>query len=347
MISIKKFGDLPDGRPVTCYTIQNNEGEFVELLDFGAAIHSINVKDFNGEIGNVVLNVKEARELAFKSREGVTIGRCANRIAFGRFKIGQKTFQLETTSNGHFIHGGSGNYAFRLFSAQIDETSNSVCFSLRDNGEGGFDCAVDAQVRFSFCDDHRLEIAYKLTPHGDTVLCPTNHAYFNLAGRGDVLNHKLKIYASQFAPKGEIGMPVGETRSVRGLPVDFCNRRTIREAILSDCSSFFQSKPERYDDCFLLSKKGFGEAAELLSPETGRMMRVYTDMPALIFHIPQPSPELSEDPRCGYRAVCLETQFVPNAINCPQYASPLFRKGKMFRSRTVYEFISLFELREI
>jgi aldose 1-epimerase len=347
MISTKKFGDLPDGTPVTCYTIRNNEEEFVELLDYGAAIHSINVKDFNGEIGNVVLNVKDARDLAGRSKEGVTIGRCANRIAFGRYKIGQRIVQLEPNLNGHFVHGGSGNYAFRLFNTAINEESNSVCFSLRDNGEGGFDCAVDVQVCFTFGDDHRLEIAYELFPEGDTVLCPTNHAFFNLAGAGDVLNHKLRIYATQIAPKGEIGMPVGETKNVGGLPVDFTNRRTIREAMLSDRTGYFQRKPEQYDDCFLLTKKGFGEAAELLSPETGRMMRVYTDMPAVILYTPQPAAVSPEETRIGYSSVCLETQFVPNAINCPQYVSPLFRKGKKFKSRTVYEFITLFELREL
>ena len=338
MIEKSEFGKLPDGTSVNRYTIRNSAGEFVELLDFGAAIHSVNVKDKRGDIGNVVLGVKEANELAGRSKEGVTIGRCANRIAYGRYAIDGKVTQLETNAGGHFLHGASGNYAFKKFSGETDEANNSICFYLRDKGEGGFDCEVDVQVRFTFSDDHCLEIAYDLLPYGDTVLCPTNHAYFNLSGSGDVQDNDLKINSDSIAAKGNIGIPTGENINVEGLPVDFTSQRTIREAMESDTSGFFARKPAGYDDCFILSKKGFGEAAVLAASDSGRMMRVSTDMPALIVFTPPPK-EAEKGMATVYRSICLETQFVPNAVNCPAYKSPVYRKGERFLSKTVYEFL--------
>lgn len=338
MIEEREFGKLPDGRSVTCYTIRNSTGEFVELLDFGASLHSVNVRDVPGDIGNVVLGVKHADELTGRSKEGATIGRCANRIAFGRYAIDGKVTQLETNAKGHFLHGASGNYACRMFCAETDEANHSVSFYLRDKGEGGFDCDVDVHVRFAFRDDHCLEIAYDLLPYGDTVLCPTNHAYFNLSGSGDVRDSILKIDSNTIAAKGRIGMPTGEKRNVAGLPVDFSVRRTLREAMESDSKGFFTRMPAGYDDCFILAKEGFGEAAELIAPDTGRMMRVYTDMPALIVFTPPPRETDGGLPGV-YGSICLETQFVPNAVNCPSYRSPVYRKGEKLLSRTVYEFL--------
>ena len=38
-------------------------------------------------------------------------------------------------------------------------------------------------------------------------------------------------------------------------------------------------------------------------------------------------------------AVCLETQNVPDAINHPNFPSPVLRPGEEFRQQTIYRFI--------
>lgn len=342
VVSVKKntikkriFGVLPDGRTITVYTLRNRWGEYVELLDFGAAIHSIFVRDARGNLSNVVLQVNSTKELTGRSYEGVTIGRCANRIAFGRYMAEGRMIQLETNSGQHFLHGASGNYAFKLFHGQIDEAENKVTFTLLDSGEGGFDCNVQVSVSFSFGDDKRLTIEYKMIPEGTTVLCPTNHAYFNLSG-GDIREHDLQIYAETIACKGENGIPEGKNLKIKSTPWDFRNRQNIRDAIESDMTGYFDKESKVYDDTFILSKQGFGLAAELSSKAAGRKMLVYTDMPALIVFTPPPKQEKDNK---KYIAICLETQYVPNSVNCPQYQSCVFRKGEKLSSRTVYEFI--------
>jgi len=76
------------------YLVKNKKEEYVELLDFGATIHSINVLDKKGNIGDVVLGINKASDLEKNSFAGITIGRCANRIEYGKCVIDGKEREL-------------------------------------------------------------------------------------------------------------------------------------------------------------------------------------------------------------------------------------------------------------
>lgn len=66
-------------------------------------------------------------------------------------------------------------------------------------------------------------------------------------------------------------------------------------------------------------------------------MNVYTDMPALVVFTPPPN-ERQRDPG-RYPAICLETQYVPNAVNCPEYKTCVFQREEHLCSQTIYEFL--------
>ena len=336
MIEKKVFGQLSDGSPVNVYTIQNSTGEYVELLDYGATLHSICVRDRHGEIGDVLLGTDQAEMLGLGAFEGSTIGRCANRIANGRYTIDGKTTQLECNHHGHFLHGASGNYASKMFTAQMDEDNGRVIFRLSDSGEGGFDCEVDVQVAYSFNDSHELAIEYTLVPHGSTLLCPTNHAFFNLSD-GDIRSHYLSIRSDEIAVKGEYGVPNGETMKIHGSYLDFRGLTQIDDALRLQKDTNVTG----YDDYYILQKNQFGPDAELLSRESGRIMRMFTDMPCVIIFTPvleQPKIGKGGKAYTGYCSICLETQYVPNAVNCDLFVSPVFRAGEKMTSKTVYAF---------
>ena len=144
----------------------------------------------------------------------------------------------------------------------------------------------------------------------------------------------------------------------QGLPVDFYAVlvRLARQAgkpVLLDTSGpalraalegagdwFGQGRPE-YDENLLLEGSGLREVAWLFAPPSGRGMRVYTDMPSLVlftFAAPRPIHGKNGAVYTGFRSVCLETQFVTNAVNCPAFYAPVFHQGETLRSRTVYEF---------
>ena len=97
-------------------------------------------------------------------------------------------------------------------------------------------------------------------------------------------------------------------------------------------------KPHRYDHNFVLSS---GEAARLTSPESGISMTVTTDLPGMQLYTAN---SLSARKGKGgsdmglHSALCLETQMFPNAINCPEFASPVLKAGEKLISETVFKF---------
>lgn len=344
MVTWQSFGNLSDGQNVTVYTITNRSGEYVQLLDYGASIHQVMVLDRNGDLGDVVLGAPDAKRLLTSTYVGGTIGRVGNRIADGRFVIDGKIYQLEKNCSGHFLHGGSENYARRIFDSKPEPEENRVTFYLHDDGKVGFDCTAEVIIRYTFDDEGSLEITYEMSAGGDTVFNPTNHTYFNLAGYGDIRDHHLKLYASYRAKRDENGIPDGGLVSVKDSAADFTVRKSIREAIASDKEGYFQKQPPGYDEFYKLDKKGYGLAAELDCPASGRRMQVYTDMPCIIlFAGGSRAPEQGKNNEIykGYCGICLETEFMPNAVNCPAYVSPIYRKGQKLISRTVYKFICM------
>ena len=342
MITKTDFGPISDGRMVHQYTISNKKGERAEFLDYGASIHSLWLFDRAGKLSDCVLGVTTSEELEGMNNEGSVIGRCANRIAYGRCRIGGKEIQLETNQRGHFLHGASGNYAQKLFAAEAAPEGNQITFSLTDTGEGGFHDNVQVKVTYTFDDDSRLTIDYEMIPERETILCPTNHAYFNLDGFGDVREEKLKIESGSIADINEDGVPNGQTCSVSRSVYDFTTPKTIREALASDREEYLKKRSRGvFDTIYLIDGTGYRKAATLFSEESGREMTVYTDSDALILFTPD---------QCGkkagkrgvqlpnFAAVCLETQFVPNAVNCPEFRSPIFKAGEALRTRTQYAF---------
>lgn len=340
MMEKRAFGVLDDGRGINLYKITNSFGEYVELCDYGAVIHSLCVRDRDGRIGDVVLGCADAAAMQKGSMKGATIGRVANRIEYGKCVIDGKELQLETNRGGHFLHGGSGNYAFRLFEAR-DITDDGVTFCLRDTGEGGFGNCVDACVRFTFDDAHRLTIHYTMVPEETTILCPTNHAYFNLSDLADIRDDELTLYTHNLAKSGESGVPTGGLTPVAGTPADFTTPRRIGDAMASDLS-FFPEGRVGFDHFFVLDREREDNLAAVLKSErTGRVMRTYTDMQSVILFTPghcTGKPDKSGELKPEYAAVCIECQFVPNAVNVPEFDSPVFRAGEKLDTTTVYEF---------
>lgn len=339
MIQKESFCFLKDGREVFAYKISNSFGEYVTVLDYGASIQEIVVRDREGRLGDVVLGAAPDNLETF-TYEGGTIGRCANRIAYGRCTIGGKEYQLEQNMFGHFLHGGSGNYQKKLFRGEIlDDTT--VVLRYHDIGEGGFDCSVDAAFFFSFDDEKRLTLRLEMTASGTTILNPTNHAYFNLAEDGDGRNHTLWIATDRIVTRREMGLPAGGSRSAAGTPADFTGGRLIREAMEMENTDYFPPDRRMFDEFYLLDGRKNRLAAVLRSPVSGRTMKVYTNMPCLVLFVAE-----GRAPECGkrgkryegYCSVCLETGFVPNAVNCPEYDSPVFEKGQTLQAVTVYEF---------
>ena len=54
-ITVKPFGTAPSGQPVTMYTLTNQSGASISVIDYGAILTSIIVPDREGNLADVAL----------------------------------------------------------------------------------------------------------------------------------------------------------------------------------------------------------------------------------------------------------------------------------------------------
>jgi aldose 1-epimerase len=184
-------------------------------------------------------------------------------------------------------------------------------------------------VTYKLTDANELRITYYAVSDKDTVINLTNHAYFNLAGHGagNVSEHILRLDSPFYLPS-KYGMPTGEILSVAGTRFDYRAPRRIGS--------------EPLDNCCVLPGEGFREIAEVSEPVSGRTMTVWTDLPAVqLYNACNMFPGTPGKDGAAYSpgcALCLETQFVPNAVNMPWLNQPVFAANQAFESTTVYAF---------
>ena len=339
MVELETFGTDANGNEIQLYRITNCFGEYVELLNYGASVHSISILNNSGTFSDVVLGANSAQQLHSYSTEGAIYGRCANRIADGKFCIDGKQYQLEQNWNGHCLHSASDNYAHQIFTASTGE--NSVMFQFRDVGKCGYRCPVDVCITYTWNNERNLTIQYQMHTEGDTLLSPTNHTYFHL-GCQNVQDLILYINASKIAVKSKRGMPEGDVADVIGTNLDFTRPIRLGDAMKKTTLTGFGAHFE-YDDNLILNGKGFRKAATIFSPNSEIGVHILTDMPAIVLYTP-----FFKEPRIGknnanldgYCSVCIETQYVSNAINCPNFEKPIFHAGDTLYSTTVYRFFT-------
>lgn len=338
------FGWLPDGRPVAAFALTNAGGTEVTIIEWGATIVRWLVPGDDGAPGthrvNVVLGFATLPPyLARPPYFGCTVGRYGNRIAHGRFVLDGRSYQLACNDGPHHLHGGVTGFDQRLWHA--DDTSEGlVCRLHSRDGDQGYPGAVDASTRFTLADDGTLRIDYQATATAPTVVNLTNHTYFNLAGRGDVLDHELRLFASRYTPVDDTLIPTGAIAPVGGTPLDFTGRRRIGERIadLADVPG------AGYDHNFVLDRAPEAppliDAAELIDPGSGRMLRCRTTEPGVQFysgnHLVEGLPVTGPLTTKRHAALCLETQHYPDSPNQPAFPSTVLRPGAKYRSTTEF-----------
>ncbi len=342
MVSKQDFGALRDGRAIALYTIAHATGASVQLITYGATLQSVFVPDQNGRLSDVILGFDSiAGHEAFSAGHGKTIGRYANRIAGGSFCLNGACYNVTKNEDDITCLHGGGEFGDAVWDAEI-LAEDTVRFTYSSpQGAHGFPGAVDAAVTYRFTPDNCLEICFEAVPDRDTILNLTNHAYFNLSGafERDVLGHVLQINADCFTPTDAASIPTGELQSVAGTPFDFRAAKPIGQEIHADETQLTQCKG--YDHNFCLNQGEGLPAAVVFEPESGREMRVFTDLPGVQLYTGNfLDGESGKNgiPMRQHAGFCLETQYYPDTPNKPEFPSCTVRAGETFRSTTSFCF---------
>jgi aldose 1-epimerase len=343
------FGTLQDGTRVDAVELSNSAGMSVRIIALGAAIQSITVPDRNGVRQDVVLGYDSPREYVAKRQYfGATVGRYANRIARGKFTLDGHEYQLEANDGPNHLHGGLHGLDTVLW--KFEELTRNpdgrvVLSYVSPDGAGGYPGKLTITATYTLNERNELAIEYRAKTDKPTIVNITNHAFFNLAGNGTALNHRLKLFADSYTPVDATLIPTGERRSVANAPFDFRQPRAIGERIRDGRDE--QLRIGRgYDHNFVIagepSPQGFRLAASLEDPVSGRVLEVLTTAPGVQFY----SGNFLDGTVVGkggriYRqgdALCLEPQVFPDTPNHPDFPSARLDPGREYLNRMVFRF---------
>lgn len=315
---------------------------------------------------------------------GASIGRFANRIAGASFDLNGRTYGLTANDGANCLHGGRDFFNDRLWTVKIDFTSvrsgdimsayasesiadkdpsrglrrlhdNQITFCLDSpDGDQGFPGNMHIEVSYSLPGNGRLRIDYKAVTDADTPVSLTNHSYFNLNGHdsGTVAGHVAKINAEYYTPVNASLIPIEEPAPVSGTPFDFREGKMLGIDIDADNEQI--AFGGGYDHNFIIgdsacetADRTIREAGVLCSYDSGICMSVMTDMPDMQMYTAN---GLNNEPGkdgavYGRRsAVCLETQFRPDAVNSNDPAirsACVLKAGEEFTSSTIYRFSNI------
>lgn len=333
------FGTLPDGTAVERFTLANAHGVEVALSSLGAAIHSLRTPDREGRMADIVLGYDTLDEwVSNPTFFGVVVGRYANRIARGRFALDGQTYTLATNNGQNHLHGGTRGFDKVVWRAEPG--ANSVRFTyVSADGEEGYPGTLTASVTYTLSDDNELRLDYGATTDKATVLNLSNHSYFNLAGRGTVLDQELQINADRYTPVDATLIPTGVLAPVEGTPFDFRQATPIGARIAADDEQIRIGGG--YDHNYVLNGTGLRVAVRAFDPTSGRTLEVRTDQPGVqLYSANFASPVAGRDGQSYpiHAAFCLETQHFPDSPNQPSFPSTTLRPGETFASTTIFAF---------
>ncbi|PVB60475.1 aldose epimerase family protein [Labrenzia sp. 011] len=261
---------------------------------------------------------------------GAVIGRYANRIANGRFRLDGHTVDLERNERGErHLHGGNAGYWSRIWSVK-ERSAAKVSFELTGPaGEAGYPGSLHVVACYEIIDQATLRLSFEAACDRDTIVNICHHPYFNFAGSPSTDAHKLTIFSDHYLPSKDTLVPTGEIAPVTGTPFDFTSPRGLPK--------------HKFNNTYPLHRLQAGPLAHAATLSCGDVeMELWTTQPGLHLydgyklsgshagHLGIPYPERS--------GICLEPQAWPDSPNRSHFPSAVLRANATYRQVNEYRF---------
>jgi aldose 1-epimerase len=345
-ISQAPFGKTADGTPVEIYTLRNAKGCEARIMTYGGIVVSLNVPDKNGNFGDVVLGYDKLDDYVKNNPFfGALVGRYGNRIAKGKFTLDGHEYTLALNNAPNNLHGGPVGFDKRVWKAATLLTADGPALQLNylsKDGEEGFPGNLKVTATYTLTADNGLLLNYTATTDKATLCNLTQHSYFNLAGKGDVLNDLVYINADKFTPVDKTLIPTGELKPVEGTPFDFRKPTAVGARINADDEQIkFGSG---YDHNWVINKPlgKLGLVARVTDPTTGRVMEVLSTEPGVQFYTGNYLDNITGKGGWVYQkrnGLCFEPQHYPDSPNHPQFPSAELKPGQTYQNTILYRFL--------
>lgn len=347
-ISKIKFGNLPDGRDVAKFTLRNQAGMEVDIINFGGIITRWTAPDRNGNFEDIVLGFDTLEPyLEENPFFGALVGRYGNRIAKAQFSIDGETYTLAKNNGANHLHGGITGFNKVLWDAAPGHETDRARLRLdyrSADGEEGYPGQLDVRVEYVLTDDNTLTVSYQATTNKPTIVNLTQHTYFNLSGdfSRSILDHELELNADTFLPVDAGLIPTGELRPVKGTPFDFTTPKSIGQDV--DAENEQLALGGGYDHCWVLNKaaQGLTPVGTAFHKPTGRVLSVATSEPGVQFYIGNflngTLPAKGGGTYGKRSGFCLETQHFPDSPNRPEFPTTRLNPGEVYYTETTFNF---------
>lgn len=330
------------------YTLVNKHGITAKIASLGAAVRELWVPDRHGRLGDIVLGFANSDDYQINHPYfGVTIGRYANRIAGAAFSLNGQTYQLEANDGANCLHGGSAGFAKVVWRVEALSSSSITLSYLSVDGEGGFPGNLTVTVRYTLTDGNALQIDYQAIADQLTIINLTNHSYFNLAGVGTILAHRLELFADHYLPINAQSIPTGEILAVEGTPFDFRPVDFKHELAIGARFAELGRQPPGYDHTFVLPAacQHGAIAARVFEPSSGRILELYTTEPGVQLYTGN---YLDGSLRgkggtayARHAGFCLETQHFPDSVHQGHFPSTELKPQTPWQSSTRWVFLTV------
>lgn len=327
------------------YTLVNDSGMSVSVLDYGGIMTKIMVPDRNGNLENVVLGYKDYLDYESNSNYfGALIGRVAGRIQGASFELDGKTIQLAANNGNNHLHGGPSGFHRVIWDVKPFQTDDTVGLELIHrsvDGAGGYPGNVDITVTYSLNNKNQLILNYIASSDQTTPITLTNHSYFNLSGNltNTVQDHHVQLDSSQLVELDNDLIPTGKLIHVAGSSFDFRSGRVLGDGFSSDS---YQNKVagSGYDHYFIFENTMENQAT-IHDPASGRVMSIKTNQPGMVMYTANSLNEelqLAEGSSRKYLGVCFETQASPASLHHEGFPSVMLNAGENYVKQTVFSF---------
>ena len=310
---------------IKTFTINNDLGLVVKLADYGARIVSIELAGQYNTV-NVACGYANIEDyLEDDSYMGATIGPIANRIAGGKLNIESHDYQLSRNHGDHCLHGGECSFDKQTWKCKRHDQS-SVEFSLvYPENPQSVPGNLTLSAKYSLL-GQQLKIEYQVQTDKATYINLTNHVYLNLNGQANTIHdHDFTLFTGAYTKLDHSGIPSGERQAINN-PLSY---------VLNKQSPYpeLQSKVDHH---FIVDEddSSLKACAYAKSHSTGISVLVSSTKPGFQFYTGQ----FLSAPFKAFQGFCIESQFVPDAINQENFISPLTTPKTPYYHQTTFDF---------
>lgn len=323
-----------DNNTIRLFTLENDDLRVV-ISEYGAMIKSIVVKSLNRETVCGLNTFEDDVNQSFYL--GSIIGRCGNRIAYGKFTLNDIEYQVPINNGENHLHGGLKGFDKQLFKSRIDNDTLVLTYTSID-GEEGYPGNCALTLRY-----HLEESALVLETSGssdkDTLFDPTQHTYFNLnEDKSSIGNHTLKLNSQEMYCINENGVTYNKVLNTLDTLYDFTKPKQISECLNQ---SHIQLERNRGMDNFFIKQDKSNPFIASLSVSDLSVNIYTTHIGAHVYsgNYLAPLENGSDYPFLTMNGgICFETQHVPNSINFDLNYAPILKANQTVTSRTVYHY---------